>query len=766
MTFLHPALIALPVLLLIGVPLVIHLIHLLRYRRVKWAAMEFLLASQKKNRTRVWMTQLLLLLARMAVVATVILLVAGAILTGDWTRVFSGGQTHHIVLVDDTPSMSARGGGVADFERARQVAGRLASQMSAADTPQSLSLITMTRAAYRAWDPEQELVRLSATDRKDFDRRVAEAVGALSPTQLSVEPLAALEGIASVLSAGAADERRVLHLVTDFRAAQWREAAPLSKRLAELADAGVQLHLVQCATPAEPNVAVTRLEPEKGVRAAGVPLAVELGVTNFGQTAVRDVVVNIETTSGGEGARLDDAASWSKLPAVKIDAIKPGETAARRFYARFTAAGHHALRASLEGDFLSAHDSLPDDNVRYAVAPITLDSSVLVIDGNPQDDDARIVATALRPGGTTRTGVSPQVQPPTFLRGRSLDEFAAIFLLDVGSLEQSVIEALESYVKAGGGVVFFMGQAANRATINAQLYRDGQGLFPAPILGPLDLPEDPIASRSDVQFEKGGLLDRLAAATYQNIPVRIARYIALDRKWQTDAKSPTRIVARLRGGAPLILERSLGRGRVVAVLSTAGRDWNEWSTAFTFPIFMQELAGQLSAGRQTDDVSAVGSPIEVALPANRFAAGAKATLRTPYGEASPMAKIAATIESAGGELARVTVGKDNYLQTALVGVYELQVTARDGANEVRRVARVTAPGESDLATLDGRQLAETLPRIEYVLHTADEVQRQAERVAGVNISPWVFAGLAALLVVEQVLAFVCSYHPPRVAAAK
>ena len=54
-------------------------------------------------------------------------------------------------------------------------------------------------------------------------------------------------------------------------------------------------------------------------------------------------------------------------------------------------------------------------------------------------------------------------------------------------------------------MVFFLGPAANRATINAQLYRDGEGLFPAPILGPLDLPEDPIASRSDVQFEKGGI---------------------------------------------------------------------------------------------------------------------------------------------------------------------------------------------------------------------------------------------------------------------
>jgi len=38
---------------LAAAPVLIHLINLLRQRRVKWAAMEFLLASQRKYRTRV-----------------------------------------------------------------------------------------------------------------------------------------------------------------------------------------------------------------------------------------------------------------------------------------------------------------------------------------------------------------------------------------------------------------------------------------------------------------------------------------------------------------------------------------------------------------------------------------------------------------------------------------------------------------------------------------------------------------------------------------
>ena len=45
---------------LVAAPVLIHLINLLRHRRVRWAAMELLLASQKKYKTRILLKQLLL----------------------------------------------------------------------------------------------------------------------------------------------------------------------------------------------------------------------------------------------------------------------------------------------------------------------------------------------------------------------------------------------------------------------------------------------------------------------------------------------------------------------------------------------------------------------------------------------------------------------------------------------------------------------------------------------------------------------------------
>ena len=49
---------------LIGLPLLIHLINLRRHQRVQWAAMEFLLESQKRNKKWILLRQLFLLLLR------------------------------------------------------------------------------------------------------------------------------------------------------------------------------------------------------------------------------------------------------------------------------------------------------------------------------------------------------------------------------------------------------------------------------------------------------------------------------------------------------------------------------------------------------------------------------------------------------------------------------------------------------------------------------------------------------------------------------
>src|SRR5947209_20628015 len=88
---------------LVSSPVIIHLINRLRYRRVRWAAMEFLLKSQKRNRRRLIIEQLILLLLRILLVLLIGLLLARFLSAA---LAFTRPQnTLHVVVLGDTPSM-------------------------------------------------------------------------------------------------------------------------------------------------------------------------------------------------------------------------------------------------------------------------------------------------------------------------------------------------------------------------------------------------------------------------------------------------------------------------------------------------------------------------------------------------------------------------------------------------------------------------------------------------------------------------------------
>src|SRR5437764_12979578 len=88
---------------LISSPILIHLINRMRFKRIRWAAMEFLLKSQKRNRRRLIIEQMILLLLRILLVLLAAFLVARFLFAGTGTR----GATH-VVILDDTLSMADR----------------------------------------------------------------------------------------------------------------------------------------------------------------------------------------------------------------------------------------------------------------------------------------------------------------------------------------------------------------------------------------------------------------------------------------------------------------------------------------------------------------------------------------------------------------------------------------------------------------------------------------------------------------------------------
>src|SRR4051812_23642341 len=143
---------------LISAPILIHLINRMRFKRIRWAAMEFLLKAQKRNRRRLIIEQLLLLALRCLLVALTGLLVLRFVSFS--FSDFAGKQGFHIVLLDDTLSMNDAwkdNGVVKDsFQVARQdiLLDKIAKSLGQVNATDKLILLPETQALDPDYQPK------------------------------------------------------------------------------------------------------------------------------------------------------------------------------------------------------------------------------------------------------------------------------------------------------------------------------------------------------------------------------------------------------------------------------------------------------------------------------------------------------------------------------------------------------------------------------------------------------------------------------------
>ena len=723
---------------LAAAPVVIHLINLLRHRRVKFAAMEFLLASQRKYRTRVLLKEILLLLLRTAVVAGIVLALAQPRWKHALGTLLGGGRTLHVILLDDSYSMAdvslaGRIGTSAAFDRARGVADRVLAELAAAGGQQEF--MAGTFAALGSDTAAFEIPRQTATPqtvgaaRGELERLTASA--------RSTGPRQALATTADILAAesGAA---KVVWLVSDFRARDWLAAEETVASLRRLAATGVELRFVDCAEAAADNLVIERLAPAGGVAAAGVLMPWDVTVRNVGDEAARDVQVEL---------REDGAAR----PGLRLAEIPPRATVTRRFETRFARAGGHVVDARLPGDAVAA------DNLRTAVLDVAERIDVLVIDGAGADagraGDAFYVAAALAPGSGAPTGLRPRVEPPRALAALDLAAFDAVWLLDVERLDAQEIAALETYARAGGGVVFFMGPRSDADTVNRTLHRGGEGLFPVPLAGAVDLLPDTAANPvPDLVVEQHPVVAVLAGQRNPLLDaVRVGRFMAVARGH--DADDGVRRLLSLRTGLPLVVERPFGAGMVAAVLTTAAPTWNNWARGNpSWVVVLLELEGHVARGRHRLEAAVVGDPLVVDLergvdePEVDFVVPPAGTI---------VRQTAATTE---GFTARLPA-------TAAPGAYAARWRRLDGTERERTFAVNVDPEEGRLERIGRPRLDAALAGVPFRYDAAESLQPAAVSTAGEPLAKPLLYGLLAALVAEQVLAYAASYHPRRPAAA-
>lgn len=744
MSFLQSSLFYYWLLPLASLPILIHLINLLRHRRVKWAAMSFLLESQKRNRNWVRMKQLLLLLVRVLAIAAIVFMLAGPVLQDQWSKLFGAGKAHHVVLLDDSGSMTERWDATTAFTRAKQVVRRLAERANVGDAGHRFSLVRFTDAQ-RGRPPVMS--RELATD--EFLVELEGELNNIEALPLTAGPIEAIQSVGRSISTED-DETLVVYVVSDFRAAQWQGASAIRESLSELQDTAADVQLVQCVDREQANLAITALQPAPGVQATGIEMAMELEVVNYGNETARDVRVRVESRTYDETS--SDSGPADVLPVVVFDAIAPQQKVRKRFPVVFPQAGDQGVTAQLPAD------ALPVDGERFNVIEVASDVRVLIIDGGIGSDDGDFLRLAMQPSAKVRTGRRAQIERPEYLRDHSLDSFHTVYLLNIDRLEPPQIEALEAYVRSGGGVVFFAGDATRTAFVNEALYRGGEGMFPLPLSSPTALYVERSDGVPDIAIEPSHPVFKRMAADEMSTKVfnlvLVDRYYAGPKDWKPAEVTDATVIARLRNGEPLVVERQFGEGRFIAVLTTSAPEWNNWARNPTFIPVMLDTQFYSGAARLRDASHQLGEPLAIEMsveeyqPAVSFVQLHQKPLKVLEREAS--------IDEQ--ESARMTASLED---TNSPGVYEARMVKANGEPEVRRFALNMPAGESDLARVAREDLDSLLKGVSYDFYEADQLIQSPVQQAGFKLGEyWLFFVLLLLLLIgEQFLAYSASYHP-------
>jgi hypothetical protein len=758
--------------LLALVPLLIHLINMMRHRRVQWAAMEFLLASYKKHRTWIWLKQLLLLLARMVAVILVVAMLAQPKTRDQWLAIFGGRVTHHFVVLDDSFSMSDRVAGASAMDAAKQVITAIIGRAIQEDTQQKLTLIrySQARASNNDAAADNRAADFNAEPiDSNFDITLERRLHTFDATSLAVGPRDALALLRQLLGESK-DETTIVYLLSDFRQKDWGSPAELREALGQLTRSQADVHLVNCSRSTEPNLGIVAIEPADETRAAGVPLFVNVKVKNFGTRTATKVQLKLQSTfyPPDETAKTPPTAAdtlkgqTDDLATLLIDQIGPSETITRRVQVYFPQPGKHVVEASLP------EDPVENDNRRWCVIDFPAGERVLVIDGSPEVyNSAYFLGTAFRPLDRSNTGIQPDFQQPSFLRDATLETlngYSAIYLLDVPRFDGRAVETLENYVQGGGGIAIFMGPDVNTGYYNQALYKDGKGLLPAQLGLEATLPPALDAKQPDLEVLNHPIFSFFQSETNPLIRgVKVDRFRKVPEGWKPSSDQAVEIIARLRDKSPLIVEKKIGQGEVILVLTTLAPEWNDWAKNPSFVVVALKMQSYLASARRLDDPRLVGTPLDLRLESSKYLPDVSFVVPAEKtGSRNRIEHNAAPAESGSATL-MAALGRKQLEgrfagETDRPGIYEAWIKSTKGETDVRRWALNVDPDEGDLTPIESTELLTRLDPVKVAYHLADQYQQDEVTPAGYNLSTLVLCTLVLLLVAEQLFAYSASYH--------
>jgi len=631
--------------LAISVPIAIHLIGRRRARIVKFAALDFLLATKRKTARRLRLRERLVLLVRALVCVAIAVALAKPFTSCErkGPHVTRGPQAA-VLVIDDSFASGYIVDGKPWLRRAAEEARRVLIQLG----PEAE--VAIVRASEAA-DQPSELTRDHV--------RLRDQLLALAPNARPADTTRALARAAQLLAASSHVHKTVFLFSLMQRTGLRTDEPPWGKD-------GPQLVALDLRPSKMTNLAVTalRVDPDPGAGSRGMAFDAEVG--NFSDTATK---VELQLSIG------DRVVARGTLD------LGPGEKKGKRFLATLPA-GTRITDASVS----ITGDNLAIDNRRWVSASLRDQVRVLLVDGDPRtvrhDDELFYLEAALRPGDRDDSGASVRtitaeelagIDPKAKGRGAApqidIADFDVVVLANVAAMPAERVAVLADWVRAGGGIMITPGDHVDSAAYDKTMLP----LMPQSLRDPIDTtwgasPED--RDSRALHLVKWEADHPIFTPFSKDAPeLADAKFFKIALLGPTTATADRKVLARYTNGAAALVEASIGAGRTVLYTSSIDRDWNDLPIHPGFLPLVQQavrhLARKHTQGGQAEHL--VGSSVVLATGDLR-----RLEVRGPRG-------LGAVFE---GD--RIT-GRSSvrYAKTDLPGVYRVVGTDQTGATRDR-----------------------------------------------------------------------------------
>lgn len=630
MAFLAPALLA--GLAAIGIPILVHLVQRERKTIQSFPSLMFLRRIPNQSVRRRAIRHWPLLALRILAFVLLAFAFSRPFLQGAGADLGgAGGARHVVVMLDRSASM-----GYGDhWTRAQEAARRVIRSLGPGDGGSLVFFGSDVEVGGRSEAGPGGLI---------------DAVNRARPGQGDTRLGPALRAAAGMLETVKTPRREVV-LISDFQKSGWDPT--LDVKL----PATVSLTTVSVAEPAPAaNAAIVGLTLDQASDPKGILVTAKARIINHSSQPVANREIALEV----DGHRVAESRVSVAAGAATSVEFPPFPVAGRT--ARVTAR--------------MAPDLLPADDVFNALVTVGSRVPVLILEGSsPAPDSSLYLTRALEVASTP--GFDPQIVRSDRVTAEQLSNAAVVVLNDAPPPTGEAGRRLAAAVHEGTGLFVLLGERS--AWTDASF-----DLLPGKLGATVDRAGAGGATIGYIDFSHPTFEIFRTPRSGDFTAARVFRYRALTQ--------PSKVLARFDDGGVAVAERTVDRGRVVAMASTFDGSWNDLPLKPVFVPFVHAMMQYLGRYEEPRPWLLVGDMFN---PADAPPAGARSKRPAINDRFTVLSPEGRPVQAAGG----ATTGSVELTET---GFYEFR-PASPGA-EAMVVAVNRAAGESDLTPMDPQEL--------------------------------------------------------------